>query len=293
MKLDNTNHPQLDSSNCTTSSKAWLNGIGNTFFFSDVLEESMTNLWTSKYKDGGFEGKASKSQAAKYQVDEGLDAYKEIQFTVFPQLDGKCGEEHQHPQHSVSFMSPTMVEYLAPPTQQEHVHSHCFGAYPTRMVLPLEMTEEPVYVNAKQYHGILRRRQSRAKAELEKKLIKVRKPYLHESRHLHAMRRVRGCGGRFINTKKLENGAANTTSDMVNSFSETVPKPSTNSSSAHSSKNADPSAGNAAIESPQLTYTSGNGNGCYQSFLGFQLSSYHSQSDSMVEERDCNMKELW
>lgn len=95
-------------------------------------------------------------------------------------------------------------------------------------MLPLKMeTEEDgtIYVNSKQYHGIIRRRQSRAKAE---KLSRCRKvtlkvfdilfnlhsqvmpyvmmlqPYMHHSRHLHAMRRPRGSGGRFLNTKKVD-----------------------------------------------------------------------------------------
>ncbi|CAH8312528.1 unnamed protein product [Eruca vesicaria subsp. sativa] len=126
---------------------------------------------------------------------------------------GKSSRDVSKPHIGLAMQSSCFEFGFAQPTintkhPTDHVEQYNGVVSWDRVMMPLKMeTEEDgmhmIYVNSKQYHGIIRRRLSRAKAALKNKMTSFRKqPYMHHSRHLHAMRRPRGSGGRFLNTKK-------------------------------------------------------------------------------------------
>ncbi|KAM3324383.1 nuclear transcription factor Y subunit A-1 isoform X2 [Capsicum chacoense] len=272
--------------NSTVFSEPWWNTAGNNPVSLGLMGGSASDPPSAEQAvDGG-------SQSDDGSNEEDDDA-PEISETTIPMHSGSYAQVDQNLQSIASTIPPKGDGSLTQPPQLEPVaHSmacapnlyvdpyyggmltpfgqhmvppHVLDLHHPRMPLPHEMAQEPVYVNAKQYHGILRRRESRAKAELEKKLIKVRKPYLHESRHQHALKRARASGGRFAKKSDAD------TSKGAGSGSEPLLSSAPDVAEWHKDR---------SLAEHQHSYSNGNGYGKQNSF---QEPNYQAQSAQVGE----------
>lgn len=161
---------------------------------------------TSQLMFGNFNEAAAaaaivaQQQQKQQQIADQFSAIDNMALAArFDVVSAPASAQHHPPQLTAATISdhPQMVPL--PPAPPGTVHY----ADPSKIAYTPPTEENPVLVNARQYHRILKRRDARARLAAEHRLNARRKPYLHESRHRHAMRRPRGPGGRFLTAKEI------------------------------------------------------------------------------------------
>ncbi|AQK46188.1 hypothetical protein Zm00014a_024572 [Zea mays] len=179
---DHSVHPMSKSNHGSLSG----NGYEMKHSGHKVCDWDSSSKSDRSHQEASAASESSPNEHTSTQSDNDEDHGKDNQDTMKPVLSlGKEGSAFLAPKlhYSPSFACiPYTVDayysgvgVLTGYAPHAIVHPQQNDTTNTPGMLPVEPAEEPIYVNAKQYHAILRRRQTRAKLEAQNKMVKNRK----------------------------------------------------------------------------------------------------------------------
>ncbi|GJY45754.1 nuclear transcription factor Y subunit A-10-like protein isoform X1 [Tanacetum coccineum] len=98
------------------------------------------------------------------------------------------------------------IQYFASPEGRDDMYQYIQKEWTVleghvMMAFNLSTDDGPIFLNAKQYNGIFRSKRLCVIAKMAKKALRIRKPYMHLSRHIHAKRKATWVSEAFLKLK--------------------------------------------------------------------------------------------